>query len=122
MTVTHATLANNTGGAGYSPASDQNFVFNTVIWGNTTAAFGSLATAVCNIDQGGTAGPAIDPLFASPGAGENYRLLQGSPAIDACAAGLPRDLVNVPRPIGALYDMGAYEIYFRYIYLPVTLR
>jgi hypothetical protein len=121
MTVTHATLANNTGGAGYSPGAVQSYVYNTIIWGNTVAAFGSLTAAVCNIDQGGTAGPASNPRFVSPGAGEDYRLLPGSPAIDACSTGLPRDLINVARPIGPRFDMGVYEMFVT-IYLPVILR
>ena len=63
MTITNATLANNTGGAGFSPGVPQSMIYNTIIWGNSTAAFGTLADAVCNIDQGGTAGPATDPVL-----------------------------------------------------------
>jgi hypothetical protein len=121
MTVRHATLANNTGGAGYSPGGGQSYIYNTIIWGNSTAAFGSLAAAVCNIDQGGTAGPANNPLFFSPGLGENYRLRPKSPAIDACSTGLPFDLINTARPVGSKFDMGAYEA-FTSIYLPVIMR
>jgi hypothetical protein len=41
--------------------------------------------------------------------GEDYHLMDGSPAIDACAVGLPLDLDDIPRPFGSGYDMGAYE-------------
>ena len=90
MTMWHATLAYNTGGAGYSPGTLQSYIYDTIIWGNTSPAFGALAEAVCNIDQGGTAGPATNPLFLSPGVGEDYRLGPGSPATNACSTGLPR--------------------------------
>ena len=122
MTITNATLANNTGGAGFSPGVPQSMIYNTIIWGNSTAAFGTLADAVCNIDQGGTAGPATDPLFNSPGVGENYGLRSGSPAVDACADGLPCDLLNTLRPVGAQFDMGVYEMIFKHIYLPTILH
>ena len=123
MTLTHVTAANNVGGAGFSPGSAQSYVYDTLIWGNSSAAFGALTAATCNLDQGGTAGPALDPQFVDPGAGENYRLLASSPARDACNTGLPADLDNRARPIGVRYDMGAYETSFtRGLYLPVALR
>ncbi len=122
MTLTHVTAANNVGGAGFSPSGAQNYVYNTVIWGNSVAAFGALAATSCNIDQGGTAGPATNPQFVAAGAGENYRLASGSPAIDACATGLARDLDNATRPFGAQFDMGAYENHTHYVFLPLILR
>jgi hypothetical protein len=121
ITMTHATLANNVGGAGYSPGAVQSYIYNTIIWGNSTGAFGALTTATCNIDQAGIAGAATNPLFVSPGAGENYRLQPGSPAIDACATGLSADLVNILRPKNALFDMGAFEFMAR-VYLPVIIK
>jgi predicted outer membrane repeat protein len=108
MTIRDSTLANNTGGAGYSPGAVQSYIYNTIIWGNSTAAFGALTEAVCNIDQGGTAGPALDPLFVDPGAAD-YHLLEASPAVDACASGLATDLDGYPRPTLALWDMGSFE-------------
>jgi predicted outer membrane repeat protein len=121
MTLTNDTLANNIGGAGYSPGSGQSYVHDTIIWGNSVAAFGALTDAVCNIDQGGTAGPATNPQFVSPGVGEDYRLRPSSPAIDACDTGMARDLLNVPRPIGIRFDMGAFEIH-PLLYLPIVKR
>ena len=93
-----------------------------IIWGNSVAAFGALAAAVCNIDQGGTAGPAANPLFAAPGGSADLRPLVGSPAIDACNTGLPTDIMNKARPAGVLYDMGAYEGSARRLYLPLASR
>lgn len=122
MTVRHATLANNVGGAGYSPGSVLSYIYNTIIWGNSTAAFGALTDASCNIDQGGVAGPAANPLFFAPGGGEDYRPQFGSPAIDACASGLPLDLRNTSRPQGAKYDMGAFEIAASRLYLPMLRK
>jgi predicted outer membrane repeat protein len=122
MTLTHVTAANNTGGAGFSPGSAQSYVYNTIIWGNSVAAFGALTAASCNIDQGGTAGPATNPQFVSPGAGEDYHLSTGSPAIDACSTGLPRDLDNVVRPFGSQFDMGVYEFHAHFLFLPLILR
>ena len=86
------------------------------------AAFGALTVASCNIDQGGTAGPATNPLFSMAGAGENYRLKLGSPAIDVCSTGLPHDLDNHARPTGAQFDMGAYEYFVFPLYLPLIQR
>jgi predicted outer membrane repeat protein len=122
MTLTHVTAANNVGGAGFSPGSAQSYVYNTIIWGNSVAAFGALTAATCNIDQGGTAGPATNPLFVAAGVGEDYHLDAGSPAIDACATGLPRDLDNAVRPFGAQFDIGAYESHLHFLYLPLILR
>ena len=122
MTLTHVTAANNVGGAGFLPGGAQSYVYNSIIWGNSVAAFGALTAASCNIDQGGTAGPATNPLFIASGAGENYHLGNGSPAADACASGVPHDLENVPRPFGAQFDMGAYERHLYFVHLPAIMR
>jgi predicted outer membrane repeat protein len=120
MTIRHATLAHNTGGAGFSPGSANSYVYNTIIWGNTVAAFGALTAADCNIDQGGTAGPANNPRFIDP-AGGVFWPRPGSPAIDACTTGLANDLISSARPIGPRFDMGAYEV-LPAITLPIILK
>lgn len=121
FTVTHVTLANNVGGSGFSGVA--TVVSNTIAWGyGSYSGFATApASASCNIDDGGKAGLNVDPLFIAPGGGENYRLAPGSPAIDACATGLPIDLDNKARPMGAQYDMGPYEAMLQ-IYLPLVLR
>jgi predicted outer membrane repeat protein len=121
MTITHSTLANNVGGAGLSPGTP-TYVYNTIIWGNSVASYNALAAASCNIDQGGTAGPATDPRFVAPGAGEDYRVFVTSPAVDACNTGLAVDIANRARPLGVRFDMGAHESPMRPTYLPVTMR
>ncbi len=112
FTITQTTIANNQNGAGYSQISTSGYISNSIAWGNTDGGFwvasGTL-TGTCNIDQNNEIGVNVDPLFAAPGAGENYRLRSGSPAIDACATGLSPDLANIARPYGSAYDMGAYE-------------
>jgi predicted outer membrane repeat protein len=109
FSVRHVTLADNINGAGFSAATTStSAAFNSIAWGNDLGGFwGTFAEGVCNIDQSGTIGGNIDPLFFSPGT--NYNLLPGSPAIDACATGLPVDLIARARPVGAGYDIGAYE-------------
>jgi predicted outer membrane repeat protein len=108
FTVTHTTIANNVGGAGFSGFASA--VYNTIAWGNTDAGFESVpGIASCNIDDGGNAGSTVNPQFSAPGAGENYHLRRTSPAINACGTGLSLDLNNVPRPYESGYDMGAYE-------------
>ncbi len=121
ITIRHATLAHNTGGAGFSLGNSVANVYNTIIWGNTEASFTPLAVAECNIDQGGTAGPAVDPQFLSTTAGI-FRPINSSPAIDACTTGLPDDLLGTPRPIGPLFDMGAYEGLLPIIFMPIVVR
>lgn len=123
LTLTHSTVAHNVGGAGFSPGAASSFVYNTLIWGNSTAAFGALTQATCNFDQGGTAGPATNPLFVGAGAAENYQLSPLSPALDACPnAGVTRDLFNQPRPLGPAFDMGVYEATVNRLYLPLVQR
>ena len=110
LTVTQVTIANNPGGAGYSQSGTTSRAVNSIAWGNGASGFlGSFAAATCNIDQSNNAGLNANPQFVSAGAGEDYHLSSGSPAIDACVTGLPRDLDNVARPFGSQFDMGAYE-------------
>jgi predicted outer membrane repeat protein len=120
IVIRDSTLAHNIGGSGFSAGASSSNVYNTIIWGNTVASFTPLAVAECNIDQGGTAGPANNPLFLSPASGD-FRPRPGSPAINACAIGLETDLLGAPRPIGAKYDIGAYEVLFS-PFLPLMLR
>lgn len=125
LTVTHSTIANNVGGAGLSALAGVTriHVYNNIIYGNSAGGSGTPIVSVCSIDQGGNYGAALNPRFIAPGAGENYALRPDSPAIDACAgAGVTADLVARTRPVGPLFDMGAYEMAFKRNYLPRVVR
>jgi len=123
--VNHGTLADNLNGAGYAQINTTGYVTNSIAWGNAAGGFvvtGGSLNAVCSIDQSGNAGPNINPLFVAPGAGADYHLLNGSPAIDTCVSGLSPDLDNVQRPRDNGYDMGAYEYYLPKLYLPLVRK
>jgi len=119
--LVHVTITDNSGGAGFS--GQANSVSNTIAWESGVPGF-TLPPLIyaCNIDNGGNAGPALNPMFVNPGAGQNYHLQAGSPAVDACLTGEPVDLENYPRPMGAGYNMGAFENIEYPIYLPLILR
>jgi beta-lactam-binding protein with PASTA domain len=85
---------------------------NCIIWGNspdetqeTTVSFSCLSAATA-----GNGNIAADPDFVDSGAGD-FRLNVGSPCLDAGTPdGAPsNDILNVPRPQGGGYDMGAHE-------------
>ena len=125
FTVTHVTLAHNQGGAGYSQSNTDGYAINSIAWGNTNGGFwvtsGTL-NGTCSLDQSGNAGPASNPKFIDPGAGEDYHLARDSPAIDACPSGLTPDLDNIARPEGVNYDMGAYEYAHGVIFIPIAAK
>ena len=125
LTVTHSTIANNTGGGGLSTLSGaaQSYVYNNIVYGNSDPSGGTPILAVCSIDQSGKYGTNTNPRFVSPGAGEDYTLQLISPAIDACAgAGVSADLGGRARPFGPRFDMGAYEMAVTRVFVPVALR
>lgn len=111
FSITHTTIADNTGGSGFSGTATS--ATNTIAWGNDGYPGFSVQPLHfgCNIDDGGNAGMNADPQFVAPGAGQDYHLQEDSPAVDACSAGLAADLENLARPVGVGYDMGAYEFY-----------
>ncbi len=101
-------------------------VFDTVAWGNDGFPGFSAepVVAACSIDDSGRAGLGVDPRFVAPGAGEDYRLQGNSPAIDACADGMPVEMDEIVRPFASLYDIGAYEDSrgLTFVYLPLVVR
>lgn len=115
------TITDNTGGSGFS--GEATSASNTIAWESLYPGFSIPPLSyACNIDNGGNAGPSIDPLFINPGIGRNYHLLSQSPAVDACLTGEPVDLENYPRPIGTGFNMGAYEKIQYPVHLPLILR
>jgi len=123
-TLTNNSLSGNSAtnlGGGIFTNSGMNTLTNNIIWGNSNgiANIGSTLTVTHSIVQGGFAGTGnlnVDPLFVSQppvglGTSGDLRLMAGSPAIDAgTATDAPAtDLDGNPRPVGAGYDMGAYE-------------
>ncbi len=108
-------------GGGIFNIGNQASLKNCIVWGNdapdgagiwSAALAGTLASFSC-IEGGyeGEGNIAEDPLFTNPAAGD-YRLLPGSPCIDAgTLEGAPTtDLLGIPRPLGAGVDMGPYEL------------
>jgi hypothetical protein len=110
------------------------WLFNCVVWSNTSGQIETTAGIVwyCDVQGGhtGTGNIDADPLFVDPGSG-NYRLQAGSPCVDAASNdfvpdGVIEDLDGQPRFVddpgapdcpqapGAcgdppIVDMGAYE-------------
>jgi len=75
-----------------------NFLSNTDI---TATSDGTVPTALPSI---------LDISLADNGGStDTHALVSGSPAIDALATGQPADQRGVERPLGAGYDIGAYE-------------
>lgn len=128
LDIINSTFANNTADAGtglsvYSRLGTAN-VRNSILWNSPPPSMlqvASGATAVVTVTHsivnGGLAGMGnldSDPLFADPVAG-NYRLQDGSPAINAGDnASYPgtaptTDLDGNPRIFNSIIDMGAYE-------------
>jgi len=150
--LTNVTFAGNQatdmGGGMYNSESSPTLV-NAILWGNAAPTgpqihnSGDSAPSVtyCLV-EGGHAGEGnidADPLFVdpisadeAPTAAGNYRLSEGSPAIDAGtndAVTVHTDLDGNPRIVdgtgdgNAIVDMGAYEFGagLRTVYLPLVL-
>jgi len=100
---------------------------NCIIWDNTPSDIGALSvrySCIQDFTGGGIGNISDDPMFVNPGV--NYRLLPGSPCIDAgdntaVPSGITTDLdgnprfIDDPRTIDTgrgnppIVDMGAYE-------------
>jgi hypothetical protein len=117
-------------------------LINTIVWGNTAfngpEIYNAAANPVITVTYSnikftgvytGVGNINADPRFvlpisyaAAPTITGNYHLQAGSPAIDlGTNAGVTTDLDGRKRPLGAGYDMGAYE-FQSHIYLPLILK
>ena len=107
VTLTNNLLARNTSGISVTiPASATIAADTNLFWNSTDAITGANAIVA-------------DPLLAT-----NYRLRQGSPALDAglTIPWLTIDLDGPPLPEGSKYDLGAYEGTAWETFLPLVLH
>jgi hypothetical protein len=102
------------GGGGGISCGPFTRVTNTIVWNN--APDDILGSPIINYTdlKGGYPGEGnidTDPMFADP-ENDDYRLKPGSPCIDTgTSEGAPdTDIDGTPRPQGAGFDMGAYEV------------
>lgn len=122
--IINSTFAHNTaiadGGAIFNVMS-QPVIVNSILWGNAAGQIGSFGSTIMisdSIVEGGFMGINImdaDPLFVDSTAGD-YRLDEGSPAIDAGDAEalvgeFLVDLAGEERVAGEQVDLGAYEFH-----------
>jgi predicted outer membrane repeat protein len=123
LTITNCTITNNTAGYCGGVYAFGGSMTNSIIWDNIAPQqlAGTIAITYCDV-QGGQAGAGnlnAAPGFADAAAG-NFRLLAGSPLIDAGSnaalpAGVTTDLDGNPRTVDgdgnatAVVDIGAFE-------------
>lgn len=107
----HCTIMENTSD-GVVSAGGAMALSNCIVRGNTPGQITPGYTVHFSDVEGGYPGAGnidADPLFVAP-AVFNYALRYGSPCVNAgAAAGVTWDCIGKPRPMGAGYDMGAYE-------------
>ena len=143
-TLTHTTIAFNaavlgTGGGLYQKEQTAVTLKNSIVSENTgenCAGLGSVTSAGYNLDSDGTcqlAGtgdlvltdPLLGPLQDNGGATHTHALLISSLPANAIPPGdctLPTDQRGVSRPQGPACDMGAYEVVWPRIYLPIIFK
>lgn len=102
MSITDTIVTSHSIGINVADGSitgDYNLFYNTPI----SIANGSMLPGLFNLDG-------ADPLFVNS-ARDNYRLQSGSPAVNTgIDASVTKDLGGWPRPMGAGFDRGAFEL------------
>jgi hypothetical protein len=107
LNLTNNLLAGHSSGAiNDHPAASLVEADTNLFWNNDDPVTGSNAILT-------------DPLMIA-----TYRLLPNSPAIDAglTIPWLIVDLAGTPRPQATAYDLGAFEMRYQKIFLPLTIR
>jgi hypothetical protein len=110
--LTECTVAHNATNGVQAGLGGTATLTNSIVWGHTGAGLGpGLQAVYCDV-EGGYAGAgnfSADPLFVNTNA-LDYRLGVGSPCVDTgTPVFLTYDAIGHPRPIGAGYDLGAFE-------------
>lgn len=125
----HNTLYHNLTAA-YCAYSGVITATNNIIAGHTGESINcGLITGTHNLFWNNNTNPNLlndpvqaDPHLVNPALGD-YHLGGGSAAVDAGVnVGVTTDFDNNPRPIGAGYDIGAYERFTVVVYLPSVMR
>ncbi|MGD9404465.1 MAG: right-handed parallel beta-helix repeat-containing protein [Anaerolineae bacterium] len=88
---------------------------NNDLWANADGGYDGCPPGIDDISA--------DPVFVDRAVAD-FRLAFGSPCIDAgTSEGAPAtDIEGIARPQGAGVDIGAHELWYQYIYLPLALR
>ena len=122
--INNLIVSHTTGIYSYRDAANSNVVTatHTLFYGNDINTSGSLITSTNEI-------AGSDPLFVDP-VGWNYHIAGNSPAVDRGTArllgddGRGRSTTRLPvraiDPAGARYDIGADEVQWKYVYVPLV--
>jgi len=111
--ITHCTFSRNTANDEISSVVGNSIIRNSILWDGSRSMLGNPDVKYSSIPQEGYEGNGnlmTPPLFLDAGNG-NFRLMEGSPAIDAgdSVVLVDHDLDGKIRPVGNRVDMGAYE-------------
>jgi hypothetical protein len=123
--INNIIVSHTTGIYSYHDAADSNVVTatHTLFYGNDINTSGSLITNTNDI-------AGSDPLFVDP-VGWDYHIAGNSPAVDrgTPVSWVVTDVDGEPRPssaghdpAGARYDIGADEVQWKYVYVPLVMK
>jgi hypothetical protein len=114
VNVYSSTFSNNSFPIAYFAGGSGVFHRN-IVWGNTNDSILVGISGNCNTTQTAGGAPAgvnnnqLNPLFDAGNARSPFKLQAASPAVDACLSGPTIDLDGAVRPIGGIWDKGAFE-------------